>query len=290
MNTTFWGPSGWKFLHTLTFIYPINPSFSDKVKMREFMSSLYLILPCKYCRASFLKYSNSLPIDEYLESRYMMIEWLYKIHNKVNKKLRAQGFCKHSNPDESIVTTIYNPILEHITKIINNESRTSNQRTQEAINYICNLGREFLGSIVFNYQGYFTNCHTSDEKVKIISVYQSFFNSIIPLICCYLSKLCKEGKECVSRYEIKKFKIRNILTHLEPYSKLITWFYKCDSLCSLEDMFKTQDLYEKHFEKHIVSSCNNPKTDNVKTCRSSFFKKAAPKTQKLINPVRTKKQ
>jgi hypothetical protein len=55
-------------------------------------------------------------------------------------------------------------------------------------------------------------------------------------------------------------------------------------------MFKTQDLYEKHFEKHIVSSCNNPKTDNVKTCRSSFFKKAAPKTQKLINPVRTKKQ
>ena len=114
MNTTFWGPSGWKFLHTLTFIYPENPSFSDKVKMREFMNSLYLILPCKYCRASFLKYSNSLPIDEHLESRNMIIEWLYKIHNKVNKKLRAQGFCKHSNPDESTVASIYNPILEHL--------------------------------------------------------------------------------------------------------------------------------------------------------------------------------
>lgn len=280
MNTTFWGPSGWKFLHILTFIYPINPSFSDKVKMREFMSSLYLILPCKYCRASFLKYSNSLPIDDYLESRDMMIEWLYKIHNKVNKKLRAQGFCKHSNPDESTVASIYNPILEHITKIINNESSSPNKRTQEAINYICNLGREFLGSIVFNYQGYFTNCHTSDEKVKIISVYQSFFNSIIPLICCYLSKLCKEGKECVSRYEIKKFKIRNILTHLEPYSKLITWFYKCNSLCSLEDIFKTQDLYEKHFEKHIVSSCNNPNTDNVKSCRNIKKNNKNTKTKK----------
>ena len=274
MNTTFWGPSGWKFLHSLTFIYPEYPSFSDKVKMREFMNSLYLILPCKYCRASFLKYSNSLPIDEYLDSRHMMIEWLYKIHNKVNKKLRAQGFCKHSNPEESTVNAIYNPIIKHITKIINsdsinnNDSRTPNKRVQEAINYICNLGSDFLGSIIFNYQGYFTNCHTSDEKVKIISVYHTFFNSIIPLICSCLAKLSEEGKECVSRYEIKKFKIRNILTHLEPYSKLIDWFYKCDSLCTLEDIFKTHDSYEKHFEKHIVSSCNNPKMDNIKTCRN----------------------
>jgi hypothetical protein len=282
MNTTFWGPSGWKFLHTLTFIYPENPSFSDKVKMREFMNLLYLILPCKYCRVSFLKYSNSLPIDKHLDSRDMMIEWLYKIHNKVNKKLRTQGFCKHSNPDESIVASIYNPILEHITNIINNNGQP-NKRTQEAINYICNLGSDFLGSIVFNYQGYFTNCHTSDEKVKIISVYQSFFNSIIPLICCCLSKLCKEGKECVSRYEIIKFKIRNILTHLEPYSKLITWFYKCNSLCSLEDIFKTQDLYEKHFEKHIVSSCNNPKMDNVKSCRAGFKKSHTQTKRKKLN-------
>ena len=33
MNTTFWGPSGWEFLHTLTFIYPIKPTFNDKVKI-----------------------------------------------------------------------------------------------------------------------------------------------------------------------------------------------------------------------------------------------------------------
>ena len=59
MNTTFWGPSGWKFLHTLTFIYPITPSFNDKVKMREIMYSICFILPCKYCRLSFTKYIKS---------------------------------------------------------------------------------------------------------------------------------------------------------------------------------------------------------------------------------------
>jgi len=40
----------------------------------------------------------------------------------------------------------------------------------------------------------------------------------------------------------------------------------------MEDRFKTQDSYEKHFEKHIVSSCNNPKMDNVKSCRAGFRK------------------
>ena len=35
MNTTFWGPSGWQFLHTLTFIYPEKPSYTDKVKMQK---------------------------------------------------------------------------------------------------------------------------------------------------------------------------------------------------------------------------------------------------------------
>ena len=56
MNTTFWGPSGWEFLHTLTFIYPESPSINDKVKMKNMMSLLCFILPCKYCRLSFTKY------------------------------------------------------------------------------------------------------------------------------------------------------------------------------------------------------------------------------------------
>ena len=62
MNTTFWGPSGWEFLHTLTFIYPIKPSYNDKVKMQKFMTSIEYILPCKYCRTSFTKYIKTLPI------------------------------------------------------------------------------------------------------------------------------------------------------------------------------------------------------------------------------------
>jgi len=272
MNTTFWGPSGWQFLHTLSFIYPENPSFNDKVKMQEFMNSLCFILPCKYCRLSFTKYISSLPINNYLDSRTTMIEWLYKIHNKVNNKLRKQGFCNHSNPELSEVIKHYEPIVTNIYRLLNNKTKNETNRIKNTINYICMLGYEFLGSIVFNYQGYFTNCHTSNEKIRIVAVYHSFFNSIIPLLCSYISKFCKDGKDCVARYKenMPKFNIRNILMQNEPYTKLVKWFYKCDDLYNMEDTYNTEEKYENHFNKHIVMSCDNPiASKNNKTCRNT---------------------
>ena len=90
MDTKFWGSSAWKFLHTIVAIYPhtSSPTLSDKLMMRDFMQIVCDILPCKYCRASFTKYSQSLDITSYLESRELLMQWLYKMHNKVNKKLR----------------------------------------------------------------------------------------------------------------------------------------------------------------------------------------------------------
>jgi hypothetical protein len=296
MNTTFWGPSGWEFLHTLTFIYPVKPSYNDKVKMQQFMNTINYILPCKYCRISFTKYTKNLPINDYLDSREKMVEWLYKIHNKVNKKLRKQGFCKYDNPELSTVKDNYKPILEHITSLCkknndnDNDKHTSNK---DSINYICNLGRDFLGSIVFNYQGYFSNCHTGDEKVKIVSVYHTFFNSIIPLLTSYIEKLQKEltntntNTNNVSRYIYTKknkdnkyskdtnyntFKIRTILTQNEAYTKIIKWFYNCKELCSdsIHDSFKTFEDYMTYYSKNIVLTCNTPvdiKGDIIKSCR-----------------------
>lgn len=272
MNTSFWGSSGWTFLHTLTFIYPEHPSYSDKVKMENFMNSISYILPCKYCRNSFSKYIKSLPINEFLDNREKLIEWLYKIHNKVNKKLRSQGLCKHKNPTFDDVIKIYQPIVNKINYLCN-----SNTTIQLIINYICNLGQDFLGSIVFNYQGYFSNCHTGDEKINIIRVYHTFFNSIIPLICSCLNKFSNECNKHVSRYITTKFNIKTMLTQNEAYSKLIEWFYKCNELCTFntKDNSKTVEDYITYFKKHIVLSCNNPLTINgkvLKSCRKSITK------------------
>lgn len=297
MNTTFWGPSGWTFLHTLTFIYPKTPSYTDKVTMEKFMNSISYILPCKYCRASFYNYTKSMPITNFLDTREKMIEWLYKIHNKVNKKLRSQGLCKHKNPELNDVKNNYIPIIEKINSLCNNSNTNTNTRTntrtntstdtstdtrttlQKLINYICNLGKEFLGSIIFNYQGYYNNCHTVDEKLNIILIYHTFFNSILPLLYSYLIKFSKEC-HTLSRDNTKlntKFNIKQILNQNEAYSKLIKWFYKCDQLCTFynQDETKTFEDYTNYYKKHIVLSCNNPLTVNgkkLKSCRKTITK------------------
>ena len=196
-------------------------------------------------------FDGKLPIIDYLDNREKMIEWLYKIHNKVNNKLRRQGLCHHKNPDLKDVKIQYKPIIEKINSLCNtitthipNITKTHHNTTiQTIINYICNLGKEFLGSIVFNYQGYFSNCHTQDEKLNIVVVYHTFFNSIIPLISSYLSKMFKECYQSISRqttYLTINFKLKHILTQTEAYSKLIQWFYECEQLCTFHNQYETK--------------------------------------------------
>ena len=57
MLTTVWGPSLWHTLHTISFNYPIKPTFKQKRQYLNFFKSLKHILPCKYCRDN---YTNNL--------------------------------------------------------------------------------------------------------------------------------------------------------------------------------------------------------------------------------------
>lgn len=98
MKTTFWGPPGWVFLHSMAHNYPEKPSTFDKVNTKLFYSQCEHMLPCKYCRSSYNQYIKELPIDNFLESRETLAYWLYLIHNKVNEKLRTQGYNVSDNP------------------------------------------------------------------------------------------------------------------------------------------------------------------------------------------------
>ena len=107
MDTRFWGPSGWKLLHTITFVY--NPE--NKVLMREFLETIPYILPCKFCRASLTDYYKELPYeiadDSPLDSQIGLARWMYNIHNCVNDKLRQQGLNPSKDPTFSDVQEFY---------------------------------------------------------------------------------------------------------------------------------------------------------------------------------------
>lgn len=107
MDTKFWGPGAWKFLHSIAFNYPENPTEANKRHYKTLFTNFKFTLPCKYCRESYAEFLQELPIDPYLGSRQKLSMWLYKIHNKVNDKLRNQGNPVAPNPPFSQIKLHY---------------------------------------------------------------------------------------------------------------------------------------------------------------------------------------
>lgn len=102
MDTRYWGPSGWRLLHLI--------SFSDRNRedVCAFFNTLAFVLPCKYCRQSF---SDNIRKDP-IEINDSIPRWMWRMHNKVNAKLRNQRLCKHEDPSFQTVKRIYDERLE----------------------------------------------------------------------------------------------------------------------------------------------------------------------------------
>ena len=91
MDTRYWGPSGWRLLHLISFSDSADPK-----NIVPFFWTIPYILPCKYCRKSFSENMAKEPIDDAASPA----KWLWKMHNKVNAKLRAQH-VGHQTDDPS---------------------------------------------------------------------------------------------------------------------------------------------------------------------------------------------
>lgn len=129
MQTTKWGPSGWNLFHNVAIGY--NPTRENKALYRAFYESFKQILPCKYCRQSYSTFFDTTPIDRFLVSSEQLFYWTYLMHNKVNDKLRKQGFLKTPNPS-------YQEIKKQYQKGCYNKCTYAD--------YIV-----FIGCVVFNY-------------------------------------------------------------------------------------------------------------------------------------------
>ena len=88
--TKVWGGPAWTFLHAVTFGYPINPTEIIKNQYKDFFISLGNVLPCKYCRESYIKFiteGETAILSNDLANRETLTHWLYRVHNAVNRKL-----------------------------------------------------------------------------------------------------------------------------------------------------------------------------------------------------------
>jgi len=85
MLTTIWGPSQWHFLHTMSFNYPVNPTYKDKVNYRAYVLSLRNVLPCGKCRANLTVNFKKLPLKmSHMASRETFSKYVYDTKSRVS--------------------------------------------------------------------------------------------------------------------------------------------------------------------------------------------------------------
>lgn len=239
MDTRFWGPSGWKLGHTIAYTYPLNPSLEDKHNYSNFFFLWQHILPCKYCRRSFRQYQRELPIEPFLESREKMAQWMYKMHNKVNAKLRKQGLLKEANPSFKSVNQKYKKLVQ--------------EKCQDTL-----LGWDFIYSIAFNYS------EDNNFTVSKAFYYYQFFY--------YLGKVipCMKYRQLYKKYFTRKELTKALISK----DNLIKWLYQIH--CQINHNFKKDNKdYEQlcHKYESFRSGCSK-KTYKGKTCRSKTKSKS----------------
>ena len=85
ISPTIWGPSGWNFLHYISFTYPNNPTRADRDSYLNFFNSVGNVLPCEKCRYNYKNHQKKYPLnDTVLSSKQNLVNWLIDVHNEVN--------------------------------------------------------------------------------------------------------------------------------------------------------------------------------------------------------------
>ncbi|XVE66728.1 hypothetical protein DITRI_Ditri08aG0103000 [Diplodiscus trichospermus] len=79
------GRATWTFLHTLVAQYPENPTRQQKKDVKELMSILSRMYPCKECADHFKEVLRANPVQAGSHDEFS--QWLCHVHNVVNRSL-----------------------------------------------------------------------------------------------------------------------------------------------------------------------------------------------------------
>jgi hypothetical protein len=236
MDTRFWGPDGWKLLHSITVGYPDKPSEIEKETYRLFFNCLKHVLPCIYCRRSYTGYIGELPVEGYLDNKKKLVEWLYLIHNRVNDKLRKQGLNPYDDPSLKEIHSRYTNFVSEIN----------------AANCINMPGWDFLYCVLFNYPEHKNEIETERQINYVI-----FFN--------YLPKVLPfpKVKKLLENYLEKN----PFVKHNSTRDSITKWGYNFERLVSkaISCNCAPYDKIENHIELYRAG-CGGKK-DVKPTCR-----------------------
>lgn len=92
MVVNLWGPAAWHFLHTMSFNYPVHPTYADKVNYRNHILSLRNVLPCGKCRANLKENFKKLPLRmSDMKNRETFSKYIFNLHELINTMLNKKS-------------------------------------------------------------------------------------------------------------------------------------------------------------------------------------------------------
>lgn len=89
MATKVWGPLGWMTLHSISSIYPENPTREEQLLVQKFVDLFKESITCPHCKNHFAgmltRYRTTHP--EWTSSRFDFFMFVCRAHNTVNRRL-----------------------------------------------------------------------------------------------------------------------------------------------------------------------------------------------------------
>jgi hypothetical protein len=87
MDPEVWGPTYWRFLHTVAAHYPVKPTTTEKKIHYRLIHNFHEFIPHRIIAADFRHLLEKNPVTPYLDSQADFVRWVNHMHNLVNTKL-----------------------------------------------------------------------------------------------------------------------------------------------------------------------------------------------------------
>ena len=127
LSPKIWGHCFWQTLVYIVISYPAFPSIEQQYHYKRFFYELGNVLPCERCQINFSKHIEQVPIDNYLNNREALFEWLLIMYNLVNRSLNKPLITQSTF--KKIFLSKLNGVVDDYTEITTMEGFSNKQNS-----------------------------------------------------------------------------------------------------------------------------------------------------------------